>query len=146
LSVGQVDIATKYSSLVHPKLIRGWRKWAIGHGGEQALRKHATCQLKCVFISFIVAQTLREADVVGGPCLRTAVTVISRPLTATKHKVTASSSIPTQGPCFQQGDDSLSKCDTEPLIMEGREGQSCVRLGNPEVCRLVIQVVHPSLQ
>jgi hypothetical protein len=38
--VGQVDIAIKYSSLVHPKLIRGWRKWAIG--GEQALRKRAT--------------------------------------------------------------------------------------------------------
>lgn len=40
LSVGQVDTATKYSSLVHPKLIKGWRKWAIG--GEQALRKRAT--------------------------------------------------------------------------------------------------------
>ena len=40
LSVGQVDIATKNSSLVHPKSIKGWRKWDIG--GEQALRKRAT--------------------------------------------------------------------------------------------------------
>ena len=39
-SVGQVDTATKYSSLVHPKSIKGWRKWAID--GEQALRKRAT--------------------------------------------------------------------------------------------------------
>ena len=40
LSVGQVDTATKYSSPVHPKSIKGWRKWPID--GEQALRKRAT--------------------------------------------------------------------------------------------------------
>lgn len=40
LSNGQVDTVTKYSSLVHPKSIKGLRKWDIG--GEQALRKRAT--------------------------------------------------------------------------------------------------------